>query len=155
MPFLLERPQRNARMIAGLWHRSRDTMSVLDYGGGNGVFAGELTQLGFKASSCDIFYGSVPPPGKFRLVTCFEVIEHVPAKDQERWFAGMVALLHGDGTILLSSELVDEMTIAHWYISPRNGHISIHSRRSLDMLAAAFKLQVFSINNEMHLLRAS
>ena len=56
-PFTTERPYRNASMVAGLWHSTKDVEICLDYGGGNGVFADKLTELGLETKSCDPFYG--------------------------------------------------------------------------------------------------
>jgi hypothetical protein len=43
--------------------------------------------------------------------------------------------------------------VGHHYIAPRNGHISIHSGRSIRALAEKSGLEVYSINQEMHMLR--
>ena len=55
-PFLEERPQRNAAMVAALFWREKDTVKVLDFGGGRGLFAAELTRFGFRADSLDSYY---------------------------------------------------------------------------------------------------
>ncbi|MDD2545572.1 MAG: class I SAM-dependent methyltransferase [Burkholderiaceae bacterium] len=155
-PFPLARPVRNSQMVASLWWRARGRSKVLDYGGGNGVFARQLCALGLECQSTDAFHGGErPAPGTvFDLVTCFEVIEHVPHAEQAAWFAGMVEYLAPQGTLLLGIELVDAQTRQDdWYIAPRNGHVSLHSSQSLQRLAATQGLHVHHINPEFHLLR--
>lgn len=154
-PFLEERPQRNAQMVAGLWHRAKGRSTVLDYGGGNGNFAAMLAHHGLDCETTDVFYCSQQPSQTdYGIVTCFEVIEHVPHAFQTEWFGGLSRYLAPQGTLLVSTEVLDSITtVNHYYIAPRNGHVSIHSPRSLRTLARKFDLDVYSINHEMHLLR--
>lgn len=154
-PFLEERPKRNAQVVAGLWHRAKGQTTVLDYGGGAGSFAAALADHGLACESTDVFYGSqCPSRVDYSLVTCFEVIEHVPHFRQTEWIGGLRKHLAPDGTLLMSTEVLEaNATVDHYYIAPRNGHVSIHSPRSLRTLATKFGLDVYSINHEMHVLR--
>ncbi len=154
-PFLEERPLRNAQLVAGLWHRDKGRTTVLDYGGGNGRFAALLAQQGLACDSVDLFYAQgQPSQPAYDIVTCFEVIEHVSHSHQIEWFAGLRRQVAATGTLLLSTELLGPADpVDHYYIAPRNGHVSIHSADSLRRLARRFDLDVFSINREMHLLR--
>ena len=154
-PFLEERPHRNAQVVAGLWHRAKGATTVLDYGGGNGCFAAALARHGLACESTDVFYGARQPSRTvYHIVTCFEVIEHVPHAHQAEWLGGLRRYLAADGTLLMSTEVLEGMTtVNHYYVAPRNGHLSIHSPKSLRALARKLSLDVYSINHEMHLLR--
>jgi 2-polyprenyl-6-hydroxyphenyl methylase/3-demethylubiquinone-9 3-methyltransferase len=154
-PFETERPQRNAALLSGLWHSAKGQAVVLDYGGGNGALARHLSALGLECHSCDVFYGDAfTTQQRYSIISCFEVIEHVPHRDQGAWFQHLIKRLAPGGTLLLSTELLSATAdVHHRYISPRNGHISVHSRQSLGTLAQRFGLTVFSVNAEMHFLR--
>ena len=154
-PFAEERPLRNARLVAGLWHCEKGSTAVLDYGGGNGRFADVMNQCGIVCESMDVFHRTDEPTrGSYDLVTCFEVIEHVPHGDQADWLAGLRRFVGPAGRVLMSTLVLDrDAVVGHHYIAPRNGHISIHSGRSIRTLAEKSGLEVYSINQEMHLLR--
>jgi hypothetical protein len=150
------RPARNAQMVAALWNRALADTVVLDFGGGDGAFARKLQAMGHRCHTVDAFHGEDTPDllGSYALITCFEVIEHVPHGDLDAWLATLLTHLSPQGTVLLSTELLDaDMALSNWYIAPRNGHISLHTAASLQALAARHGLGVFSINHEMHVLR--
>jgi hypothetical protein len=156
-PFLSERPARNAQIIAGLFHRELPEISILDVGGGNGKMTNELRKCGADIQSHDPIYGNGTMPGdrRFDLITSFEVIEHVPHHRHDEWMRSVVGLLHRTpfARFLLSTEVLQpHLSINWWYICPRNGHISIHSPRSLEILAARVGMDIVSINPSMHLL---
>ena len=113
---------------------------------------------GISQNSSKFISQSVPDniqPGEtFDIVTCFEVIEHVPHLDLNDWFCRLASFVSPVGTLLLSTELIDNNpNIGNWYIAPRNGHISLHSAASLQHLAEVHGMTVYSINHEMHLLQ--
>jgi tetratricopeptide (TPR) repeat protein len=73
------RPVGNARLVAESFAGSREGMRILDYGGGTGLLATRLREQGFLAETYDPFSEfNELPAGRFDLVTCFEVMEHVP-----------------------------------------------------------------------------
>jgi hypothetical protein len=151
--YLDARPRANAQMLAGMFAKQALAIRHLDYGGGNGVLSGELFASGWNSSSYDPF---VDGPlrgdmGRFNLVTSFEVFEHVP--DVNHLVATLSTLVDDDGMVLFSTLLNDgnlarNQRIQWWYASPRNGHISLFSRRSLALLGrkAGFELVSFSPN---------
>jgi hypothetical protein len=156
-PFLSERPTRNAQMVAGLFHRELPEISILDVGGGNGKMTDELRERGADIQSHDPIYGNntIPRDRHFDLITSFEVVEHVPHHRQEEWIRSVASLLRKTpfARFLLSTEVLQpHLSLSWWYICPRNGHISIHSPRSLEILAAGVGMDVYSINPSMHLL---
>ena len=156
-PFLSERPARNAQMIASLFYRELPEISILDVGGGNGKMTDELRKCGADIQSHDPIYGNdaMPRDRCFDLITSFEVVEHVPHFRQCEWIGNVTDLLRKAtaARFLLSTEVSQPYrSISWWYICPRNGHISIHSPLSLEILAKRVGMDVHSINPSMHLL---
>lgn len=156
-PFMSERPVRNARMIAALFHRELPEISILDIGGGNGRLSEELRRHGANIQSHGPMFGEPTPlhARGFDLITCFEVIEHVTHDRQREWMRSLADLLRKTpfARILLSTEIICmPFTLGWWYVCPRNGHISIHSEGSLAILAAYVGMEIHSVNPSMHLL---
>jgi hypothetical protein len=156
-PFVSERPLRNAAMVAGMYHRERGSVDILDVGGGKGVFAQALREAGFSATTRDLYFmgAEVDATRRHDLITSFEVIEHVRHDQQHAWMAALAGQLRAApaSRVLISTELIDPgHRIGWWYLCPRNGHISVHSAASLRWLAAAVGLRLFSINPSMHWL---
>ena len=155
-PFLEERPKRNAAMIAALFWREKTTLKALDFGGGHGLLAAELSGFGFRADSLDAYH----EPGAeidadYDLITSFEVIEHVPHSDQYSWLCQLKSHLKAstESMVLIGTELMDGNDFSWWFISPRNGHISIHSRHSFSILCQRVGFNLQSISRSIHVLR--
>jgi SAM-dependent methyltransferase len=154
-PFIYDRPARNAAMISDMVGAFREELTILDWGGGNGLMAQMLAGLGYRnVISYDPFYGDNPlTPGlPFDLVTCFEVIEHVP--DQRTLFADIASHVAPDGALLFSTLVqpadIHELRLGWWYARPRNGHIRLHSRKSLELCLSREGLRLKSLSDEMH-----
>jgi SAM-dependent methyltransferase len=148
------RPTSNATVIAKTFQSSRDTLSILDYGGGNGVLARLLSEQGFNATTYDPFTTfSTPPQGRFDLITCFEVLEHSPFPD--RTVSDMSRFLADDGLILFSTltqpSNFDDLGLRWWYVGPRNGHVSLYSRRALTILFQKNGLGLVSLSDLVHM----
>lgn len=150
------RPRANAEMVAGMFAQHVLEIRHLDYGGGNGILSSELFSAGWDSHSYDPF---VDGPlsndlGRFNLVTSFEVFEHVP--DVNRLIATLSSLLDGEGLVLFST-LVSDGNLARnrrlewWYASPRNGHISLFTRKSLALLGAKEGLTHASMSPNLHM----
>ena len=154
-PFTYDRPARNAAMIDDMLGEFRNGLAILDWGGGDGLMARMLAERGYRnVISYDPFYGDNPlTPGlPFDLVTCFEVIEHVP--DQRTLFADLASHVAPDGALLLSTLVqpadIGELRLGWWYARPRNGHIRLHSRKSLELCLSREGLRLKSLSDEMH-----
>jgi SAM-dependent methyltransferase len=154
-PFTYDRPARNSAMIGDMVGEFGPGMTILDWGGGDGLMARMLRGRGFQnIVSYDPFYGDNPlTPGRtFDLVTCFEVIEHVP--DQRTLFADLTRHVAADGALLLSTLLqpadIGELRLGWWYARPRNGHIRLHSAQSLELCLSREGLRLKSLSDEMH-----
>jgi SAM-dependent methyltransferase len=130
---------------------------ILDYGGGNGVLAELLRTAGF--SQTDTYDPFVPrysarPRDRFDCVVSFEVVEH--STDPAQAFADMNAFLTDSGLIVFSTLLqpadIDRMGLSWWYAGPRNGHVSLYSRASLEKLVQPFGFHLRSFNEHLHVL---
>lgn len=145
------RPESNARWVAGALPMARHA-AILDYGGGNGLFARLLRAAGFaRVTSYDPFMPefAARPAGRFDLVLSFEVLEHSPTPRET--VAELASFVTKPGMILFSTIVQPESVSANWwYLAPRNGHVSLHTRSSLNMLAQQCGLCFGSLGPGLH-----
>ena len=93
-------------------------------------------------------------PVGYNLITAFEVFEHVP--NPIAMMDDIVKALNKNGAVILFSTLVSDTFINEnerltwWYVAPRNGHIGIHSLKSLRILGERFGLEFKSISPGVH-----
>jgi hypothetical protein len=150
------RPRWNAELVATLWAEHIADTRVLDFGGGNDVLCSVLRAKGFPAAQT--YDPMVPeyarrPQGRFDLVTCFEVFEHMPHPD-----IGISQMLEcvSDAGLVLYSTCVQPADfarygVAWWYIGPRNGHVSIFTREALSIAWGRHGYKHISFNDSLHL----
>lgn len=148
------RPTGNARVLADTFEASRASLDILDYGGGSGLTADLLRRQGFSAMTYDPFSEfNVIPAARFDLISCFEVMEHVPSPKET--VATMVALLKSSGAILFSTLVqpaeFETIGLNWWYAGPRNGHVSLYSTLSLAHLFAPHGMRVSSFSEGVHI----
>jgi SAM-dependent methyltransferase len=155
-PFAHDRPMRDARCVAALLGDKFREAHLLDFGGGEGKFAGFMRQLGYpNCVAYDPIHGGVEPsPHSFDIVTCFEVIEHVIPQAE---FAKTIRnLLSPAGFVVLSTQVQPQDVVSQgkhwWYIEPRNGHLSIHSENSLKLLFGREQIKVVRLCQDLVLL---
>lgn len=147
------RPAANARWLLDLLGPSARDLSLIDYGGGNGRLAAELRTAGMRAYTVDP-HASHEPPGVERadLVTAFEVFEH--AVWPQRVLDEMLARMKPEGALVFSTLLqppdFDARGVGWWYVAPRNGHVTIHSRESLVTLLQSRGLSLASASDGIH-----
>jgi len=151
--FAERRPRANAALIGRLFGAARATVSLLDYGAGEGRLADILARDGWRAESHDPFHGDRRrPDGAFGLVTCFEVFEHTP--DPKGLIDTLAGFLAPEGLILLSTLLqppeIETLGLAWWYAAPRNGHITLFSKASLAALCGGAGLTLASFDDHLH-----
>ncbi|MDR1934676.1 MAG: class I SAM-dependent methyltransferase [Candidatus Accumulibacter sp.] len=135
------RPRENAAGLLSLFPHLPPSVKHLDYGSGNGLLANLLRESNWNSVSYDPLLDkdvSVERLGKYDLITAIEVFEHVP--DVQKLMSDLRLLLSPDGLVLFSTLLSDgnihaNQRLAWWYASPRNGHISLFSKKSLEILA--------------------
>jgi len=158
--YVQKRPANTAGFIAKLFEAHKSTLRVLDYGGGNGHFADCLRGLGF--ANCDTYDPftpgfDTPPAGTYTLVTCFETMEHTP--DPGACVQAIMDRLAEAGVVVFSTLLqpddMDKIGMRWWYIGPRNGHISLHSKKSLKLLWERYGCVVESVDEDVHMASRS
>ncbi len=130
---------------------------ILDYGGGNGLLTELLRAGGFaQADAYDPFVSryAARPPHRYDCIVSFEVAEH--STDPVRTFAEMNDLLADSGLILFSTLLqpadIDQRGLGWWYAGPRNGHVSLYTRASLEAVVRPHRLKLASFNDNVHVL---
>lgn len=147
----LARASANLAPLLGFMKQT-NLVSMLDYGGGNGALARMLSARGVAATSWDPLLDPGPLQASVDLVTAYEVLEHTPTPLQTCRQA--LSCLRPGGLMLFSTLTIDTAptdACAHWYVAPRNGHLSIHTRASLDHLFAQLGHRLHHFNDLTHL----
>ena len=152
--FVEVRPTTNAKVMVDTFQGSRTSIHILDYGGGSGLTADLLRRQGFSATTYDPFSEfNTMPTERFDLISCFEVMEHVPFPKET--VARMISLLMETGAILFSTLVqpaeFDTIGLNWWYAGPRNGHVSLYSKPSLELLFQPYGMQVRSFSEGVHI----
>ena len=149
--YLIARPKASTDSFEYIFGDKKDRLRHLDYGGGNGELSRQLRALGWDSTSYDPFADpdlDVTTLGKFDLVTAVEVIEHVP--DPHQFMLAVMQFLNDDSVIVISTLLSDRRFqpggLDWWYASPRNGHISLFSEKSLGTLGRHYGFEHRSYN---------
>jgi SAM-dependent methyltransferase len=119
---------------------------ILDYGCGRGQGVSMLRSEGYDAFGYDIGNRFVSQycsndwgelPDHYDFIFSFEVVEHLTRPLV--LFEDLGRLLVRNGIFFFTTYLYDEsLGREFWYIAPRNGHVSIYSRRTLQYLAASY-----------------
>lgn len=153
------RPAANARVVDALLRKRKTATIGLDYGGGSGRTCEHLRELGYAYDTCDPFGERWLTPefaGRYNFCTAFEVAEHTP--DPQGFIGGIVSMASKErlailvGTQVHDGKVSDANRLVWWYVAPRNGHISIYSRQSLELLAQQSGLDYTGLSAQTHLL---
>lgn len=152
------RPRDSARDIITFLNGKKNSILGLDYGGGNGMTAALLREHGWSFDSFDPFgHTDISPDliGKYNFCSAIEVFEHTtnPLKSL-RTIVEMTS--SAQLMIMIRTEVHDnivskESRLSWWYAAPRNGHVSLYSSRSLQILAASVGLTYTTLRGP-HLL---
>jgi hypothetical protein len=128
---------------------------TLDYGSGGGELSSLVAEPALEAAAWDPFQPGERPTGLFDLVTSFEVFEHTTRPIETAKDA--LGFVRPGGALLFSTLTCDELadqSMDWWYIAPRNGHVSIHSTRSLALLFGGLGWGITSLSPGVHLAAA-
>lgn len=156
--YLEARPANNAKAIYDTFGQYYAKARHLDYGGGNGLMSKIMREKGWNSTSYDPFVNTdvkIETLGKFDFITAFEIFEHV--SDVNALIQSLTTLMHPQSVVLFSTLISDtdirpNQRLNWWYASPRNGHISLFSKKSLSLLAESVNLKCGSFNNVAHYL---
>lgn len=157
--YLDSRPKRNSFFIDTLLSTKKSSVVGLDYGGGNGVTAKILRELGYEYDCYDPYGASSMDDakiGSYNFCSAIEVLEH--ASDPVGLMAKLVDLVNHDrlivliGTCTSDSAVTNDQRLSWWYAAPRNGHISLFSEKALSILAKRFGLKCQSFSQSIHIL---
>ena len=121
-------------------------MRILDFGCGRGQGVSLLRAKGYDAFGYDIGTEYLAQqcsndwselPGQYDFIFSFEVIEHLT--EPLALFEVARRLLVKDGILFFTTYLYEEaLGREWWYLAPRNGHVSLCSRRTLKYLSAQY-----------------
>lgn len=142
--YLGSRARSDAAIYAGIFAPAKGRVRILDYGGGMGVFAQSLREMGFgHVATYDPFASPARPKGKFDVVTAFEVIEH---SAQPLWtLDDLLSLVAAGGCLIVGQSMqphnIADLRCDWWYVAPRNGHITFYSHLTVEKFAASRGLQ--------------
>jgi SAM-dependent methyltransferase len=154
--YIKVRPEANARNLIKMFKEVKHIVH-LDYGGGNGLLSNLVKESKLTSSSYDPFVDKntdITKIGRFNLITAYEVFEHVP--DVNSLMSDLDELLEKNGIILFSTLLSDgnikpNQRLSWWYASPRNGHISLFSKKSIYTLAKKYNFNFGSFSPGFHI----
>jgi hypothetical protein len=142
------RPQVNAHLLRTFLKGRKSSTIGLDYGGGNGKTAALMVEQGWSFDSYDPYDQTIMDAhriGKYNFCSAIEVFEHAP--DPIGSIRDILSLMSQDrliimiGTSLSDGVVSDQSRLSWWYAAPRNGHVSLYSRKSFSALASRFELQ--------------
>ncbi|WP_419805473.1 class I SAM-dependent methyltransferase [Terriglobus sp.] len=145
--YLRVRPCRNARELSTLLAGRQKTVVGLDYGGGNGNTAALLRTNDWTFDSYDPYGVTELSPerlGHYNFCSAIEVFEHLT--DPVASLQIMLSMASPDKLLILigtgthDHHVSEKTRLSWWYAAPRNGHISLYSRKSLQVLAERFGL---------------
>jgi hypothetical protein len=154
--YLEVRPQSQLQILTQLFGEQKNLIQHLDYGGGNGKLSLLLRQEGWNSATYDPYTSgavSISDLGTFNLITAFEVFEHVA--DIHGLMKNLTQLMSDDSLVLFSTLISDgnlkpNNRINWWYASPRNGHISLFSQKSLILLGKKYSVNLGTLNDDFH-----
>lgn len=152
-----KRPEVSTTLVDGLFGSARERLAHLDYGSGSGLLSRLMRERGWNSKTYDPFVDrntQIQDLGEFDLVTAFEVFEHV--SDIAGLLSNLDRLLKPEGLLLFSTLLSDGniargKPLTWWYASPRNGHISLFSEKSLLLFMAQGGFDLHSLSAGLHL----
>lgn len=134
--------------------------AFLDYGGGYGIFVRIMRDHGFEFYLYDKYCKNLFAKGfeennigknRYELLTAFEIFEHLtnPMESIEN-------MLSCSNNILFTTDLIPNYVPkpgSWWYYAPESGqHIAFYTLNSLNIIARAFDLKIYSNGKNIHLL---
>lgn len=121
-------------------------MKVLDYGcGPQPVLSELLKRQGYGVDAYDPFFFPTPPAGRYDVITCTEVVEHV--FDPRSLWAGFAELLVPGGMLCVMTRLHSGIEqFADWWYRRDATHVGFYSHRTLSSVAELFPFDLVQSN---------
>jgi SAM-dependent methyltransferase len=131
------------------------SITLLDYGAGNDLFSKELKSQGYDAVGWDPMWQTEPSFIKgttFDVVTAFEVLEHTPTPKET--LKELISFVKPETGQIVFSTLINDIIgnagSEYWYLSPRNGHVCMHSVKSLAIMFDSVGMEVQNFSPSQH-----
>ena len=137
--------------LEGMLKKGKTALEILDFGsaGNPGDTAKAFIDNGYKITCYDPYTSGAeyePLTGLFDVIYLIEVIEH--CFDLDATLKLISGHLQYDGVVFLTTNLQPYPTpadvINHWYITPRTGHVSIFTFRSLFHLFKKYQINLIN-----------
>lgn len=142
------RPRENVRLLTSFLVGRKHEILGLDYGGGNGTTAEMMRRHGWTFDCCDPFARTDIAPervGHYNFCSAIEVFEHTT--DPAASLQAILKMASSGRLIVMIATGINDWVVSSetrlnwWYAAPRNGHVSLYSSKSLQMLGERFGLQ--------------
>ncbi len=144
---------RTIKKVIALTRLFKKNPSVLDYGGGNGYIAAKLADQAnvsyydkYEKPSFKGKYEILDEPKKADIMYAVELVEHLV--DMREWD---FLKEFSPGVFVFTTCLSDNIPtreLADWiYLNPDAGHVSLHSTKSLSLLAKKYGYLYFFFPN--------
>lgn len=150
-----ERPEFCYRWFSPMLNNDR-SISILDYGAGNNRFREILHKQGYQAESWDPMWKkeiTFDADKKFDVITAFEVFEHTPTPWET--MKQVIDFLNPEhGSIVFSTlinDIIGQEGSNYWYLAPRNGHVCMHSSKSLAYMFDKLGMELQSFSPSQHI----
>ena len=135
-----------------------EAKSMLDYGGGYGMFVRMMRDKGYDFYRQDIYCDNLFSKHfditdfqdkKIDIVTAFEVFEHLdnPLVEIEKMFK------YSENVVFSTTLIPDDIKLFKewWYVAPETGqHISFYSEESLKFIAKKYNLYFYTNHSNLH-----
>ena len=148
-----KRPLNNSILINSIIGSNQHFIGV-DYGGGNGTTAKLISNKIINYDCIDPFGSNTFATnsiGKYNFCSAFEVFEHTC--EPYSTLNHIISICDPEKLILIvgtstSDKFINNQDrLSWWYASPRNGHVSLHSKASLKILGNHLGFSVFNFKN--------
>jgi len=150
------RPKNLAKWIQPLLNGNKE-LNIFDYGAGTAVFGDELEDQGYTVDSWDPLWEDPLDESKknsYDVVTAFEVLEHSPTPfETAKEIADFSKKGEGQLVIMtLANDIIRGEGVNYWYLAPRNGHVCMHSNKSIEILFDKLGMYVQHLAPNTHIV---
>ncbi len=128
---------------------------MVDFGCGQGEFVALMRQRGIQCDGVDKETNLQLrdlPDGSLDGITMVEVIEHL--YQPHPIFQEFQRVLRPGGAVYIESSFADGQDLAAWpYLDPAIGHCTVHTERSMQLLASNHGFTLLKLNNNVYVMK--